>query len=114
MKSLHLPKDMWDSRMGYINIPGDDKPGTVREYDIPFTPIETDFSVADKAKTPIYWNQATDKYYEYKNNAWVEADQSKIGKILEDKSYIDMPNMDYFAFLNPRDIFWGLKVSFEF
>jgi hypothetical protein len=34
-------------------------------------------------------------------------------QILKDKAYIDMPNMDFLVFLNPRDIFWGLKVSFD-
>lgn len=32
----------------------------------------------------------------------------------KNKSYIDMPNQEYFTFLNPRDIFWGLKLSFNF
>lgn len=32
----------------------------------------------------------------------------------ENNSYIDMPNQEYFTFLNPRDIFWGLKLSFDF
>lgn len=31
----------------------------------------------------------------------------------KNKSYIDMPNLTYLTFLNPRDIFWGLKLSFE-
>ncbi|HAB54530.1 MAG TPA: TonB-dependent receptor [Ignavibacteriales bacterium] len=32
----------------------------------------------------------------------------------ENKSYIDMPNQEYFTFLNPRDVFLGLKLSFDF
>ncbi|MBU2444994.1 MAG: TonB-dependent receptor [Bacteroidetes bacterium] len=32
----------------------------------------------------------------------------------KNKSYIDMPNQEYFNFLNPRDVFWGLKLSFAF
>ena len=32
----------------------------------------------------------------------------------ENKSYIDMPNQEFFTFLNPRDVFWGLKLSFDF
>jgi hypothetical protein len=32
----------------------------------------------------------------------------------KNKSYIDMPNQEYFTFLNPRDVFWGLKLSFDF
>jgi hypothetical protein len=31
----------------------------------------------------------------------------------EDKPYIDMPNLTYTTFLNPRDIYWGLKFSLE-
>ena len=30
----------------------------------------------------------------------------------ETKSYIDMPNIKAVTFLNPRDIFWGLKINF--
>jgi hypothetical protein len=32
-------------------------------------------------------------------------------KILSDKAYIDMPNITSFTFLNPRQIFFGIKVS---
>lgn len=32
----------------------------------------------------------------------------------KNNSYIDMPNQDFLTFLNPRDIFWGLKLSFDF
>ncbi len=31
----------------------------------------------------------------------------------ETKSYIDMPNIKALTFLNPRDIFWGIKVNFN-
>lgn len=31
----------------------------------------------------------------------------------KNKSYIDMPNQEFFTFLNPRDIFWGLKLSVD-
>ena len=30
-----------------------------------------------------------------------------------DKDYIDMPNQEFLTFLNPRNIFWGLKISFN-
>jgi len=33
-------------------------------------------------------------------------------RILDTKAYIDMPNLTYFTFLNPRDIKFGLKLSF--
>jgi hypothetical protein len=31
----------------------------------------------------------------------------------KNKSYIDMPNQEFFSFLNPRDIYWGLKLSID-
>ncbi|MEK6552264.1 MAG: TonB-dependent receptor, partial [Bacteroidota bacterium] len=31
----------------------------------------------------------------------------------KNKSYIDMPNLEYSAFLNPRSIFWGIKINYD-
>lgn len=31
----------------------------------------------------------------------------------KNKSYIDMPNLEYSAFLNPRAIFWGIKINYD-
>lgn len=42
------------------------------------------------------------------------ASQSQKDEWTKNKSYIDMPNQEYFTFLNPRDVFWGLKLSFDF
>ncbi len=42
-----------------------------------------------------------------------DPDDARKKRILETKAYIDMPNLDYFTFLNPRNIFWGLKISFD-
>ncbi len=119
MKSLHLSSEMYDERMGYINISGNDKPGDVRRDGAAFTPIEavgniTSIPVNQIQRTAVYWDKATSRYMEYNGTGWNEANASKISRIMDDKSYIDMPNMDYFTFLNPRDIFWGLKVSFDF
>lgn len=41
------------------------------------------------------------------------ADEATKAEWRKNKSYIDMPNQEYFTFFNPRDIFWGLKVSFD-
>ena len=46
---------------------------------------------------------------------WDEnASDSQKDEWRKNKSYIDMPNQEYFAFLNPRDVYWGLKLSLEF
>ncbi|MBW7886879.1 MAG: TonB-dependent receptor [Bacteroidetes bacterium] len=119
MKSLHLKSEMYDSRSGYINIPGSDQPGDTRKDGVAFTPIEpvgvvTDLSPSQIQPTAIYWEKNTGKYLQYNGSTWNEVSSSKMSQILDDKSYIDMPNLSSFVFLNPRDIFWGLKVSFEF
>ncbi len=45
--------------------------------------------------------------------AWdPNADAATKAEWEKNKSYIDMPNQTFLTFLNPRDIFWGLKVSF--
>jgi len=42
-----------------------------------------------------------------------EVAQSKIDKLLEDKAYIDNPNIESLMFLNPRNIYFGIKLSFD-
>jgi hypothetical protein len=116
MKSLHLGKTDHDARFGYVNIPGDDKPGMYREYSTPFTPmvgVATLASVSKPVSGAIYYEQATERYAEYLNNAWTDVDPARIKKIKDDKSYIDMPNLGFFSFLNPRNIYMGVKLSVE-
>jgi hypothetical protein len=48
---------------------------------------------------------------QYVNGQWVVADQSTVDRVLDNKAYIDMPNQEYLTFLNPRNIFWGLRIS---
>ncbi len=48
-------------------------------------------------------------------HAWdPNASQAQKDEWTKNKSYIDMPNLSYLTFLNPRDVFWGLRFSFEF
>ncbi len=39
------------------------------------------------------------------------ASESQKEEWRKNKSYIDMPNLYYAAFINPRDVFWGIKLS---
>ena len=59
-----------------------------------------------------------DKPGDYRNGPYIpwdeNAPESQKEEWRKNKSYIDMPNQEYFAFLNPRDIFWGLKLSIDF
>ncbi len=42
-----------------------------------------------------------------------DPDKERQQRILKTKAYIDMPNQQFFTFLDPRDIFWGVRVSFD-
>jgi hypothetical protein len=49
----------------------------------------------------------TGEYHEWDDNA----DDATKEQWRKNKSYIDMPNQDFLTFLNPRDIFFGLRAS---
>ncbi|MFC1568924.1 TonB-dependent receptor domain-containing protein [bacterium] len=112
MQSLHLPEDD-----AYDNIPGSDQFGDYRKPGVDFQPMEYQaFIDQEKAlglSNVIYYEGSTEDYMEYVDNAWVEVDQARVDKVLNDKAYIDMPNNTSFTFLNPRQIFFGLRLSFD-
>jgi outer membrane receptor protein involved in Fe transport len=112
LASLHFPKDI-----AYDNIPGEDKVGDYRTPGVEFQPMEYQ-NVIDPTKPgkarAIYYEGTTGKYYEYTNSKWSPVEQSRIDKVMDDKAYIDMPNASTYWFLNPRNIFFGLRVSFNF
>ena len=110
MRSLHLPRST-----DYPNIPGEDKVGDYRELGVPYQPMENgvDFAQTGLAGV-IYYQGASDRYYEYVNSQWQEVEPGRMAKILEDKAYIDMPNASTYWFLDPRRIYFGIKVSFTF
>ena len=111
MKSLHLPEsDDWN------NIVGNDRPGDYRKEGVAYQPIEQTADVLDEANPAegvIYYERNWGRYMEYVDNSWVPVDKEKMNKVLDDKAYIDMPNQTSFNFLNPRQIFFGLKLSFD-
>jgi hypothetical protein len=117
MTSLHLPSEIAD-KLQYGNIPGSDSPGDYHDFGIDFVPMvwtKNTASVPTSNIVPsaIYYDNSTAMYMQYKNNAWVQADQGKVDQALNDKAYIDMPNLNYYTFLNPRSIFWGVRLTFD-
>ncbi|MFC1568971.1 TonB-dependent receptor [bacterium] len=111
MKSLHLPEsDDWD------NIVGHDMPGDFRKEGISFQPIESTSNIMDEANPQegvIYYEREWGRYMEFVDSAWMPVESERINKILKDKAYIDMPNQTSFNFLNPRRLFFGVKLSFD-
>ncbi len=116
LKSLHLPEEF---SQYYGNIVGDDQPGDYRPSGVDFQPIVHTFNLNEVGTPhvrPIYYQQADGKYYRYDagTTAFVEADAALVQRTLDNKAYIDMPNQDWFNFLNPRNIFFGMRLSFKF
>lgn len=110
MESLHLPKNA-----GYDNIPGDDKFGDYRKQGVAYQPVLSQ-GVIDETSAAgdpgvIYYDLTNRRYMEYRDSQWTAVEKKRMDKILEDKAYIDMPNMTSFWFLNPRQIFYGVRVT---
>ncbi len=114
MNSLHLSKSP-----NYTNIPGHDSPGDYRKTGVEFQPIEQVGSVQGIENSTgfvsraIYYETSSKKYMNYVNGGWSEVEKGRMKKILDEKAYIDMPNQTSFSFLNPRQWFFGVKVTFD-
>jgi outer membrane receptor protein involved in Fe transport len=116
--SLHLPKSE-----AYNNIPGNDKIGDYRKPGVEWQPIESsfDFDHAASNARAWYYDESTATYWQYSNDLsipnlrdrWSQVSKAKVDKALEDKAYINMPNPSTFWFLNPRNITFGLSLSFD-
>jgi outer membrane receptor protein involved in Fe transport len=116
-ESLHLP-----TSDAYPNIPGDDKFGDYRKPGVEWQPTDvlgstTKLSAGTRA---YYYEYNTGQYWHYTDDQsipmadrWTLVDPAKVNQMIEDKAYINMPNPSTFWFLNPRNITYGLRVSFD-
>ena len=115
MMSLHLPEDVFEGNdVSYLYVPGDDRPGTFRKPDVTYQPIEailTTDAVGSPSERPLYYEVETGRYMDWQNGSWQEADADLVEQVLDDKAYIDMPNLDFLNFLNPRSVRFGLRLS---
>lgn len=117
MESLHFPQSD-----DYTNIPGDDKVGDYRDPTVEFQPMEhvSQLDPRGGKERAWYYEDLSGNYFQWvvdESNPdlsqWVQIDQKALDKVLDDKAYIDMPNASTFWFLNPRKIFFGLRLSFD-
>ena len=118
MRSLHLPKKKLEN-IGELNraVPGDDQPGDFREYSTEYVPIEAtpDLNSVNEPNTrALYYDTQAEEYFSYNADSgqFEPAEQSRVDDVLDNKKYIDMPNQQYFTFLNPRSYRVGIRVSF--
>jgi len=115
MKSLHLPADKVKD-FNYGNIPGDDNPGDFRKPGVEWQPLEyanNVFTLSNPNTRAWYFDAQTSNYYQWDGNKWNKIPDSKVKDVLDNKAYIDMPNLHYTTFLNPRNIFFGIKFNFD-
>jgi hypothetical protein len=61
-----------------------------------------------------YYDSETGMFYQWNGFQWNRVSEEKVKEALNKKAYIDNPNLHYTAFLNPRNIFFGLKLNFNF
>ncbi len=116
MYSLHLPGSTGDE-LGYGNIPGDDRPGTYMRNGVDYQPMiytkdRNAENVSGLETDAIYYDAVDEDYFRY-DNGWTEVAQSEVDQVIEDRAYVNMPNLTSFTFLDPRDVFFGLEVSFD-
>ncbi len=125
MQSLHLPGDAFEAGdiegAPYQYIAGDDQPGDYRDSDVDYVPIEV-FSNRDGLPSegysrtqdfygPLYYAEDQNEYYIWNGDSYEPAEDGKVEQVLEDKAYIDMPNMQSLTFLFPRRVRFGLRIS---
>lgn len=111
MESLHLPESD-----GYNNIVGEDRIGDYRLNGAAYQPIEQVGNINDiinPLSSVIYYDRTNKLYMNYVEGSWSEVESGRMQKVLDDKAYIDMPNNSSFDFLNPRQIYFGINLSFN-
>ena len=121
MASLHLPEEVFHDKNGEVAagipafIPGDDRPGDYRKVGVDFVPIEIT-NALDEVDSPseraLYYLRGEDAYYWYRNGELQKADGGFVSQVMDDKAYIDMPAVEWKRFLNPRQVLFGLRLSF--
>jgi hypothetical protein len=122
MRSLHLSLDAFEDIdvPPYRFVPGDDRPGDFRKEDVEFVPIEVVENrndLSNPSDRALYYEADIGQldngtYYEWNGSSWEEADDSLVDQVLEDKAYIDMPNLRSFWFLYPRQWTFGIRMTF--
>lgn len=116
MKSLHLPEKYREFASNYSFFAGNDKPGDIRKEGVEYQPLEyaKDLAAVTKPNTrAFYYDEVSKKYYQWNGTTWNKVDDGKIDEVMKNKAYIDMPNLEYTGFLNPRNIFWGIRFNFD-
>ena len=115
MESLMLPLGTLPDDEEGTDLYGNDQPGDFRKPGVAYVPIIIgDLPESATSEHPLYYVPGEDQYYEWNAGAgaFAPADQGRVNQVIDDKAYINMPNQTYFTFLNPRNVFFGIRLSF--
>ncbi len=141
MESLHFKAKVYDE-LGEKHIAGNDKVGDYRPLNVEYQPMtyqyridpqfsgvagmiykaeQIDLDLLDQAGLDLsdytIMNNRIIDFNEYvqKNSdgSYSIVSRSKIDKIIGDKAYIFNPANESFMFLHPRDVYLGIKISYE-
>ncbi len=116
LESLHFLESVYEE-LGRKHLSGDDRPGDYRKSNVEYQAMQytNDYPKTNISNSTIYYIASTGNYEQYSaaNDTWEIISDSDIDKLLDDKAYIDNPNKESFMFLSPRDIYFGIKVSFD-
>ena len=69
-------------------------------------------SVQAPSSVAWYWAADTETYSRWNGSSWDEVPQNEVDQMLEDKAYIDMPNLRFNTFLNIRRVTMGVRLTF--
>ena len=122
IQSLHHSRDSFkeieDSELPDYLILGDDRPGDFRDEDVAYVPIEPFPSldrVTNASERALYYirdGAGGGTYYQWNGSDFVVADEGFVDQVMDDKAYIYNPVVDSFRFLNPRNVFFGIRFTF--
>jgi outer membrane receptor protein involved in Fe transport len=94
---------------------GDDKIGMYRAEGVDFWPIQS-YEGLSEIKDPkdgvLYFSNSAGSFYIFENGQWLDENHTKVSELLDDKAYINMPNIESLTFRDPRAITLGLKINF--
>jgi hypothetical protein len=74
--------------------------------------IQSRAEVDEAAAGTIYYEVESDAYIVFEDGDWRAPDAGRLEEVLDEKAYIDMPNQSFMTFLNPRNVYLGLRLNF--
>jgi len=71
-------------------------------------------AIAAPSTRAVYYEGPSERYMQYVDGQWQKVPEAELQQMLDDKAYIDMPNQSFLNFLNPRQIFFGITLNYNF